>query len=310
MDLTAPGNSFDLDPVKTAPSSAGDEGAFSRAHIRGDHPVPALDLTGAKRAVSMAIYGFVVAVAVTGTAYTIWARPLLALYGGLIFYFFNNVAFVMAHLQFHAAFIELPESKMSVLIHHSFVHHYRDTGVYHKKWLESRVSYFVDPRAGLEDRAALVFGPVTFATVWFLWRFDPVLGIGFIGLGWAAQLLQSTIHEWYHNPSRNRRDFYNPASYALFTLAEKVGIASTKKHAVHHRHQLDNLNEVVRWLDLEVPLLERLPEYLWRKMVAMHVPGEERMSQFMNKAIFVTFVVVHTSVTLAFLAFHFLLPLT
>lgn len=310
MEATAQGNSYDPDLVNASPSSAGNEGRFSRTHIPGDHPIPEFDLTGAKRAVYMAIYGFVVTVAVAGTAYAVWEEPLLALGGGLIFYFFNNVGFVMTHLQFHAAFIELPESKMSVLVHHSFIHHYRDTGIYHKKWLESRMSYFLDPRRGIRDPIFLLVGPATFLTVWFLWQFDPVLGIGFIGLGWGAQLLQSTIHEWYHNPSRNRRDYYNPVLYAIFTFVEQIGIASTKKHVIHHRHQLNNLNEVVRWLDLEVPLIERLPEYLWRKMLAMHVPGEERMSQFMNKALFASFVLIQTSIISAFLAYHFFVPHT
>ena len=71
MEATARGDSFDQDLVTGVPSSAGDAGAFSRAHIRGDHPVPALDLTGAKRAVYMVIYGVVVAVALFGATLVI-----------------------------------------------------------------------------------------------------------------------------------------------------------------------------------------------------------------------------------------------
>jgi hypothetical protein len=300
MEATAQSVPLDSEVEQTAPD-------FSRKHIRDDDEVMPLTLRGGRRAVYLAFYASVVAVAIGGTAYTLWVSPVIGLFGLSIFYVFNNVAFVMSHLRFHAAFIELPESRMDVLIHHSFIHHYRDSGVYHKTWLESRVSYFMDPKLGVFDHAFIGMGPLTFLTVWFLWRFSPVLGISFIAMGWGAQLLQSAIHEWYHNPPRNRRAFYNPVVYGLFTVLEAIGIASTRKHGLHHRHQLKNLNEVVRWLDLSVPLLERLPELVWKKALTKYVPGEERMSAFVKKVAFASYTAIHVTLVLAYLGVYALL---
>ena len=61
-----------------------------------------------------------------------------------------------------------------------------------------------------------------------LYQIHPVLGIAFFSSQYVAELLQSTIHEWYHNPVRNRKTFYSAPVYWAFTFLEKTGLASTQ----------------------------------------------------------------------------------
>jgi hypothetical protein len=91
-----------------------------------------------------------------------------------------------------------------------------------------------------------------------LYQIDPVLGIGFFSSQYVAELLQSTIHEWYHNPVRNRKSFYSFPVYWGCTFLERIGLASTRRHVEHHRHQLPTLDRVEVWLDLYLPFVEAM----------------------------------------------------
>jgi hypothetical protein len=198
-------------------------------------------------------------------------------------YVTNNVMFLTGHSRLHASFIELPEREMSVICHHSFIHHYRNPRVYHETWLETRMSYFLDTRTLFDPvfRGMAVVIPLTAAV---LYQIDPLLGIAYFSTQYAAELLQSTIHEWYHNPVRNRKTFYTSPVYWAFTFLEKTGLASTKHHMAHHRHQLDDLENVEVWMDLRVPFLETLGSRLWTAALARYVPGQRNMTRYINRA--------------------------
>jgi hypothetical protein len=197
-------------------------------------------------------------------------------------YVFNNLLFLVNHSRLHASFIELPEEQMSVICHHSFVHHYRNTRVYHETWLETRMSYFMDART-VFDRAFRGFVLVIPIISVLLYRTHPVLGIGFFSSQYLAELLQSTIHEWYHNPVRNRKTFYSFPLYWTCVLLEKIGLASTKRHLDHHRHQLHSLENVEVWLDLYVPFGEIPVSRYWKKALSKYVPGQTRMTEYINR---------------------------
>jgi len=263
---------------------AGDSRAleYSRIRIPNNREIPAYNLTGFKRFIFLALYALIVSSSIGGLIYTFYVHPLFALLILPVSYFFNNCLFLMNHSRFHANFIELPEAKMSVICHHAFIHHYRNIRVFHETWLETRMSYFIDVRA-VFDQASRCFILVIPATSVILYKISPVLGIGFFSSQYLAELLQSTIHEWYHIPVRNRKAFYSFPTYWAFTFLEKIGIASTGHHMEHHRHQLPTLEKVEVWLDLYVPFCERAASRFWKKVLSQYVPGQRRMTAYINR---------------------------
>jgi hypothetical protein len=255
---------------------------YSREHIRNDRAIAPYALTGFKRIVFLALYVLIVSSSIGGMLYTVYANPWFALMILPVSYFFNNLLFLVTHSRLHASFIELPEEKMSVICHHSFIHHYRNICVYHETWLETRMSYFMDARVIFDPvfRGWVVGIPVISV---LLYRIHPVLGIGFFSSQYLAELLQSTIHEWYHNPVRNRKTFYSFPVYWTCALMEKIGLASTKRHLDHHRHQLHSLENVEVWLDLYVPFGEIPVSRYWKKALSKYVPGETRITEYISR---------------------------
>jgi hypothetical protein len=261
----------DLNPVE-----------YSRERIPNDREVAPYTLTGRKRIVFLALYALIVSSSIGGLIYTFYLSPWFALMILPVCYVFNNLLFLVNHSRLHASFIELPESDMSVICHHSFIHHYRNICVYHETWLETRMSYFMDART-VFDRAfrGFVVG-IPIISVLLYW-INPVLGIGFFSSQYLAELLQSTVHEWYHNPARNRKTFYSFPVYWMLVLLEKTGLASTKRHLDHHRHQLPSLENVEVWLDLYVPFGEIPVSRYWKKALSRYVPGQTRMTEYISR---------------------------
>jgi hypothetical protein len=284
--------------------SPSDHITYSRDLIPADQEVLPYTLSGVKRLVFLAIYFSIVSISIGCVIYSLCVSPAIGVFGLLTAYLCNNVAFALGHVRFHTSFIELPESKMEILLHNSLIHHYRDVQIYHKNWLESRMGYFVDPKDGVFSSVFFSMIPGTLFVSWLLYRQHPILGITYFSTVWSAELLQSTIHEWYHNPAKNRKAFYSPVIYWTFTLLEKIGVASTKDHLRHHRHRLHNLNEVEKWLDLYLPFGERLPTLIWKKALSKYVPGKANMTAFVTKVIYVSYVSIHLMLSLAYLAVY------
>jgi hypothetical protein len=256
---------------------------YSRERIPHDRETPPYTLKGLRRTVFLALYALIVSSSIAGLIYTLYVSPLFGLLILPVAYGTNNLLFMTGHSRLHASFIELREAEMSVLCHHSFIHHYRNSRVFHETWLETRMSYFVDARRLVDPifrGIAIVIPLVSLA----LYQIHPALGIAYFSSQYVAELLQSTVHEWYHNPVRNRKAFYSFPVYWAFTFLEKTGLASTKHHMVHHRHQLGNLDNVEVWLDLRVPFLEFLGSRLWTKALTKYVPGQTNMTRYVSRA--------------------------
>jgi hypothetical protein len=219
------------------------------------------------------VYAGLIAAAFGGTAYTLYYSPVFAVGALILGYIIDNLCFTYGHLEFHAAFIEVPERKMSTLFHSAFIHHYRKITVFHEHWLEVRLSYFLEPQAAFSLLSAVGLLSVALAMLALSYLVHPVIGIAWFSAQTLPKLLQSVVHEWYHNPRKSRKNFYSAPVYAFFTLMEKIGLASTPEHARHHLHGLGNMQEVDRWLDLYIPFGEVLPELTWKKAVALYEPG-------------------------------------
>jgi hypothetical protein len=255
---------------------------YRRESIPHDQPIAPYTLTGVKRTVFLGLYSLLLLSSISGLIYSLYASPLFVLMMLPVGFVFSNLNFVIGHGRFHASFIEVPEARMNVVCHHAFIHHYRNIGVFHETWLETRVSYFIDARAGV-GRTALGFLVLLPVIAVILYQINPVLGIAYLSTQYLVELLQSTIHEWYHNPVRNRKAFYSFPVYWALTFLEKVGIASTKQHTIHHRNQLSNLDDVDLWQDLYMPFGEILPSWLWKNALARYVPGKTYMSDYMQR---------------------------
>ncbi|MER9117110.1 hypothetical protein NKH93_10835 [Mesorhizobium sp. M0954] len=253
----------------------------SRDHIVDDKVVAPYSLLGTRRAVCLILYILIVCSAFVGTLYCFYANPVFFVAILPVCYIVNNIAFLTVHSKLHASFIELPEKDMGVICHNSFIHHYRNIRIYHQKWLETRLAYFMDPRI-VFDGAFIGFFVLLPLISLFLFLIDPILGIAFVSTQCLAQLLQATIHEWYHNPVSNRKNFYNPLVYWTFTVLEKLGVASTKRHLGHHRHNLHNLDEVDVWLDLWMPFGERVTSRLWKVALTKYIPGQSQMTRYVT----------------------------
>jgi hypothetical protein len=278
---------------------------YSREYVPNDKEVAPYALTGLKRFVFLVMYGLIVSLSFGGIAYTFYVSPLFALIILPVCYVSNNLLFLAGHHKFHTSFIEMPESKMSILVHHSLIHHYRNIRVYHETWLETRTSYFIDARSLFDKtfRCYVLFIPLTSV---ILYKIAPVLGIAYLSSQYLAELLQSTVHEWYHNPARNRKTFYTFPVYWFFVLLEKTGLASTKRHAMHHGHQLHDLDKVEVWLDLYIPFGEMLASRFWKKVLTKYVPGKTYMTEFVERAGFLFAFAVLAVIDPAIYAFVFL----
>lgn len=257
---------------------------YSRLNIVDDQVIEPYQLVGFKRTLFLIMYSAIVISAISGLAYSIYVSPLFAISALAVGYFFDNLIFALGHFEFHTSFIEIPEKKMSTLCHNSFIHHYRNIFVYHEKWLETRMCYFgADAKEDLtlKSAARLIVPFLMVAAVAFF--ISPLLAIAWYSAQAVPALLQSVIHEWYHNPQSNRKSFYSFPVYWLLKILEKISIASTKVHMAHHQQGLNNLDEVEQWLDLYIPFGEVLPTIAWKKILTVYEPGQYRMNDIVWK---------------------------
>ena len=235
-----------------------------------------LIVEGSRRHALLAVYAALNVVIFGGLLYTMTWAPLLAVSCLLLCYYLENVTFVIAHVGLHGVFMEAPESRMTTVTLHAFIHHYRDVRAYRKAWLESRLAYFFCPRRPLGTITTHLYVTLPLVSAGLVALVDWRVGLCVLSCMWGAHALQSVCHEWYHN-DKQREDFYWAPTYWLLSALERVGIMSTARHIDHHRHHLRNLDEVDNWLDLYIPGGEALGEALWAWLVPQHVPGETRM---------------------------------
>lgn len=273
---------------------------FLRSALPPEPARPLLVFTGPQRTRQMLIYVALHTVIFGGLAYTLATNPALALFGLLLCYLLENLMFVFGHLALHVTFIEFPEASMMTLGHHSFVHHYRDIRAYHKSWLASRLSYFYCPKLGLRSMSTKGYLLAQLASAAIISVLDWRAGLCALACMWALRSLQSIVHEYYHHNDREKF-YWRPTLVALRGL-EAIGILSTKRHLRHHRHHLRNLDEVHEWTDMWLPGAERLGNAIWRRMLARHIPGEQRMIDAIRK-LYTRYAVLHYAlVVISFVA--------
>lgn len=233
-------------------------------------------LDGLRRLVFLADYGAIHVFVALGLAHTAAWSPVVLVVALALAYVVENVLFGLSHVGLHASFVETPEAEMTTITHHSFIHHYRNIRVYHQTWLESRMAYFVCPRVGLRTLTSVAFVAAPLASAAVLSVVDWRLAVAGLSSLWAAHCLQAVCHEWVHHDQR--ASFYWAPTRWLLSGLERVGLLSTAQHRRRHRHHLHSLDAVHDWLDLRLPGVEGLAAGVWRRVLALHVPGERRMT--------------------------------
>lgn len=270
--------------TKSAPSTIASS-VFSRKYIPNDEVGRApLITTGVERYISLTVYSLIVLGAFSGVMYTGYHDFNLMMVSLAVAYFANNLGFAIGHTLLHMEYIEQPEQEMYILTHHSFIHHYRDIQIYHKTWLETRLAFFFDGRKVLEG----VIGSQTlnwFGLVPFMGTMLSPSSLHFISSVssfFLIELLQAICHEWYHVPQTKRKHFYWAPTFYTLSFLELIGILDTVGHKKHHTHNLDNLDDVHNWTDMYSIGFETIADWIFTKMKAHYVPGEQRMSETMK----------------------------
>lgn len=281
-------------------SAAGPRREHMRSVLPPEPPRPLLVFEGARRRRQLLVYTVLHVVIFVGLAYTLATNPMLALVGLLLCYVLENLMFVFGHIALHCSFIEFKESEMMTIGHHSFVHHYRDIRAYHKSWLASRLSYFYCPHRGLRSMSTKGYLIAQLCSAGIIALFDWRAGLCALACMWSMRSLQSVCHEYYHH--NDRTSFYWLPTRLMLEGLEAVGILSTRRHLLHHRHHLRNLDEVNEWTDMWLPGAERVGRTVWSWLLARHVPGERKMLEGIRQ-IYRGYAAMHyTAIIVSFIA--------
>jgi len=280
-----------------------------RSAIANDFLIEPRCVLGFKRVLFTVFLYSILIFSLAGSAYTAYKSLPLFIFGLALCYFLENIMFMLGHIAFHADFIEIPEKNMGILVHHSFIHHYRNTRVYHERWLETRLSYIFDPVDHFKSFTTWTNFISEVGVAIILYCIDPLLGISALSFMWITRLLQSVCHEWYHN--NKRETFYTKPIYYLMVFFEKIGLMSTKNHKRHHQHNLKSLNKASVWLDLYMPFgstLEKIGDLIWEKALLRYQPQKLNMVKYVLGITLICFIIQYVIILFGFIFIRYLFP--
>lgn len=203
--------------------------------------------------------------------------PLLSLLFFIVGYFIHHLCFMLYHSSLHAQFIELDHRELRTGPFIAFVHHY----------VHPRLLCCFEHRATYQSSLMLAsLLPVFLVAVFW----GGLVMLPFISAFLLWHLTSAPIHEWYHMPTKQRRDYFNRFEFAVFSSLERCNLISTRRHINHHRHQLDNLEGVIEFDDMNVGKgLSRAFDGLWRWCLRrVYKPNTKRMTIFYSGLFLVT----------------------
>lgn len=184
--------------------------------------------------------------------YSLVFYSLLTVFFLVFSYILYGICFMVYHSSLHAQFMELDHRKMLTGPFIAFVHHYVNPKLLccweHRTTYQSFVVF-------------ITLSPI-FAMCFF---FGGKVMIPYVITFLLWHLSSSPVHEWYHMPPKGRRDYFNRFEYAILTFLEKRNVISSKSHINHHRHQMYNKHEVIKFEDVNVgKSLSKLFDWIWR----------------------------------------------
>lgn len=186
------------------------------------------------------------------TAYSLLRYPLLTVVFFFLSYFLYNISFMMYHSSLHAQFMELDHRKLLTGPFIAFVHHY----------VNPKLLCCWEHRATYQSFVVLVTLSPIFAACFF---FGGKGMIPYVATFLLWHLSASPVHEWYHTPPKVRKNYFNRLEYAILDFLEKRNIISTRRHVNHHRHQINNKQDVIEFDDANVgKTLSKLFDRFWQ----------------------------------------------
>lgn len=93
--------------------------------------------------------------------------------------------------------------------------------------------------------------------------------------------LQAIVHEWYHVPKSQRNACFSVFVTIPLNIMEFLNIINTKRHNMHHKHTIDDLDAVEIWTDMWVPeFVETITDAFWKKhILKMYRQKETNMTK-------------------------------
>lgn len=225
-------------------------------------------------------YRCYVAVVFALAMYALVKYPLLTMVFLVFCYLVHHLCFMLYHSSLHAQFMEMKHEQLLTGPFIAFVHHY----------VNPRLLCCFVHRATYQSMVVLISLLPIFAVALFVGG-GAVLPFVVSFLLW--HLTPAPIHEWYHMPPKQRRDYFNAFEYAVFSLFERCKLISTRRHLNHHRHQMSNLEDVVEFDDMNVgKTISRLFDALWHWCLrVVYRPNKKNMTLFYSGLYLFTVVV-------------------
>ena len=197
-------------------------------------------------------YALYVAAVIGLTLYSLVFYPLLTMAFFFLSYILYQLSFMVYHSSLHAQFIELDHRQLLTGPFIAFVHHY----------VNPRLLCCWEHRNTYQSFVVLITLSPIFALCFLL---SGKVMIPYVVTFLIWHLSASPVHEWYHMPPKNRRDYFNRFEYAILNFFENINLISTKRHVNHHRHQINNKQDVIEFDDSNVgKSLSHFFDWLWK----------------------------------------------
>ncbi|GEM_PF-6490290 len=197
-------------------------------------------------------YRLFVAAVVGLCLYSLVRYPLLTVAFFFLSYFAYQISFMVYHSSLHAQFVELDHKKLLTGPFIAFVHHY----------VNPRLLCCREHRNTYQSFIVLITLFPIFALCFLI---GGKVMIPYVSTFLLWHLSASPVHEWYHLPPKNRKDYFNRVECAILNFLENRNVISTKRHVNHHRHHINNKQDVIEFDDSNVgEKLSKLFDHLWQ----------------------------------------------
>jgi len=191
-----------------------------------------------------------------------------------ITYFGVSAEFVVGHVYVHDDFMDMLYNPSEAVDHDgvkfAFVHHYLDIRCFDKFWLEYRVMYFGvgTPNMMFAYPCYFLLAKVLSASYGF------ALALTLARMTWWH--FQTVTHEWYHCPESKRRTYWF-ITRMIFRIAETMNIINTMEHKVHHKHGLNNPEDVEQWTDTwTFKFFDSYGDWIWKRLLEERKAGKKK----------------------------------
>jgi hypothetical protein len=201
----------------------------------------------------------------------------------IVGYFNHQFTFMIYHSRIHVNFQEKDFSNLHLREYIAWIHHYIDP-----KYLVCEEHY----RAYLHWKFTLFF-PLPTAFILYISGFGDY-NLGVIGSWLLWQTTLAPIHTWYHVKPKLRKRYFSTLEYSWLWIFEKIGLISTRKHSLHHRHGLGDLENADNFQDAWMPFfIVRGYNKFFKWVQTLYIEGQTKMRRFLRHVILINYIITH-----------------